>query len=127
MAIYGERIKQYSFALAVSTADNFSVHSSFPINGRIQRVNWPAGTVTTNGSILLIESGNNVLIHKVLNPGTTAVDAYPRIIPVDLTNTSLSGTSPPIVERVINNNVYVTVSGIGTTGSTFGGCTVYYT
>jgi len=103
--------------------------STFSPVGAIQKIIFKGGDARAAGSLFVYESGVTLelLFQKVGALQTDSVH-YPRVYPVDETNTSISGTSnAPLVPRIVAAPLVIVGSGWGNAGSTISGLVVYYT
>ena len=119
-------IRTETFASRSLTGSNLSdVYTTSTINGHILKAVFDYNDTDSNGSVWLGVSGT--VSEELIRINGFSADAvtYPRVIPVDKTNASLSGTAPFAVTQVCNAPLVLTGSGLQS-GNTLGAITVYY-
>jgi len=134
------RIKEYKFSTTNLTAvgsaatalgsETISAYSTYPINGTIQMVEFVAGNYNPAGSIGIFVSGTNENIMTITSGINGYLGANQALYPFAYTtsnvNTSIGiGSLTNTAQRVINSNLGIWGSGLGT-GSTASGLNIKY-
>ncbi len=121
------RIKSYRFplgSLIASAGGIIDIYTPHTLNGTLQSIQLVAGNFTATGSFDLTVSGTGETIWSIIsgtNTNNIAVSdtVFPRAIPRDTTNLSLSGANY-FTEIVMNSDLRLIGSGLGNATSGLG-------